>query len=121
MARPGPHSSIYYTYLPTSFCCTCKCCILKSFNGSFWRGWFRVLGYICRLIYFFTLYTMHACAIIGGSRGVPLAHAPPPPTGSNSFIFAYVFAEKHPCRRSALPQRLGAPQTRNPGSATGHI
>ena len=29
--------------------------------------------------------------------------APPPTTGSNSFVFAYVFAEKHMCRRSASP------------------
>ena len=26
-----------------------------------------------------------------------------PPTGSNSFIFAHVFTEKHTCRRSAPP------------------
>ena len=34
-----------------------------------------------------------------------------PPTGSNSFIFTYVFAEKHLRRRSAPPpQQLGTPQ-----------
>ena len=35
---------------------------------------------------------------------------PPPPTVSNSFVFTYVFAKKCPRRRSAPPQRLGAPQ-----------
>ena len=37
----------------------------------------------------------------------------PPPMGPNSFIFAYIFTEKHPCRRSTPPS-MG-----NPGSATG--
>ena len=36
----------------------------------------------------------------------------PPPTGSNSFVFTYVFAEKHTCRRSAPPQQVGAPPQR---------
>ena len=36
---------------------------------------------------------------------------PPPPTGPNSFIFTYVFTEKHLCRRLAPPpMRVGAPQ-----------
>ena len=35
--------------------------------------------------------------------GAPPACAPPPPTGSNSLIFAYIFTEKHPRRRSAPP------------------
>ena len=48
--------------------------------------------------------------------------APPactPTTGSNSFIFTYIFAEKHPRRRSAPLQWLGTPPppTGNPGSA----
>ena len=34
---------------------------------------------------------------------------PPPPTGSNSFVFAYVFAKKCPRWRSVPPQWLGAP------------
>ena len=33
----------------------------------------------------------------------------PFPTGSNSFIFACVFAKKCSCRRSVPPQRVGAP------------
>ena len=42
----------------------------------------------------------------------------PPPTGPNSFIFTYVFTEKHLCRRLAPPpMRVGAPPTGNPGSA----
>ena len=45
---------------------------------------------------------------IGGSRG--RRRRAPPQTGSNSFVFAYVFAEKHPRQRSAPPQQLGAPQ-----------
>ena len=44
--------------------------------------------------------------IQGGAAGAP-------PMGSNSFIFAHVFAEKHPRRR------LVPPPTGNPGSATG--
>ena len=49
------------------------------------------------------------------------AHAPPPPpppTGPNSFIFAYIFAEKHPRRRSTPPLTGPRPPTGNPGSAT---
>ena len=38
--------------------------------------------------------------------------ARPPPTGPNSFVFTYVFTEKHLCRRLAPP-------TGNPGSAPG--
>ena len=38
-----------------------------------------------------------------------------PPTGSNSFVFVYVFVKKRPLRRSAPPP----PPTGNPGSATG--
>ena len=38
---------------------------------------------------------------IGGSRGACRAHAPP--TGPNSFVFAYIFAEKHPRQRSTPP------------------
>ena len=34
-----------------------------------------------------------------------------PPTGPNSFIFAYYFTEKHPCQRSMPPPswRTGPP------------
>ena len=38
--------------------------------------------------------------IQGGAAG-----ARPPPTGSISFVFAYVFVEKCTCRRLAPPQR----------------
>ena len=49
--------------------------------------------------------------IIGGSRGG--AAAPPtPPTGSISFVFAYVFAKKCTHRRLVPPQRVGAPPQR---------
>ena len=42
---------------------------------------------------------------------------PPPPTERNSFVFAFVFAEKHPHRRLAsYSQWVGAPSS--PGSAT---
>ena len=44
---------------------------------------------------------------IGGSKGG--AAGAPPPTGSNSFVFAYVFAKKCPCRRLVPPQWLGTP------------
>ena len=46
--------------------------------------------------------------------------ARPPPTGSISFVFAYVFAKKCTHRRLAPPQQVGAPPTGNPGSATDH-
>ena len=46
----------------------------------------------------------------GGATGVRL----PPPMGSNSFVFTFIFAKKHPNRRSVPP-----PTTGNPGSATG--
>ena len=42
---------------------------------------------------------------------------PPPPAGPNSFIFAYVSAEKCPCQRLAPPQTGRRPLTGNPGSA----
>ena len=41
-----------------------------------------------------------------------------PPTGSNSFIFTYVFTKKHPHRRSVPPQQLNTPPMGNPGSTT---
>ena len=43
----------------------------------------------------------------GGAAGAS------PPTGSNSFIFAYVFAKKCPHRRSALPPNGSAPPQRD--------
>ena len=39
-----------------------------------------------------------------------------PPTGPNSFIFAYIFAKRYPHWKS--PQWVHAPPTGNPGSAT---
>ena len=51
--------------------------------------------------------------IQGGAAGTCIP--PPPPTGSISFLFAYVFAEKCMRRRSAPPS------TGNPGSATGYV
>ena len=51
--------------------------------------------------------------------GACWAHAPP--RGPNSFIFAYIFAEKHPRRRSTPPQRVHIPPTVNPGSAIGTV
>ena len=44
-----------------------------------------------------------------------------PPTGSISFIFAYIFAKKCMRRRLAPPQWVGAPLTGNPGSATENV
>ena len=40
-----------------------------------------------------------------------------PPSGPNSFVSAYIFTEKHPCRRSTPPHGSILP-TGNPGSAT---
>ena len=55
-----------------------------------------------------------ATLTIGGSRGRRRrAPTPPPPTGSISFVFAHVFAEKCTRRRLAAP-----PPTGNPGSTT---
>ena len=63
---------------------------------------------------------MQVTSTLADPRGVPLACTPSPPTGSNSFIFAYIFAEKCPHRRLVSPQWLSVPpQTGNPGSATG--
>ena len=57
---------------------------------------------------------------IGGSRGGHAWHMPP--MGPNSFIFAYIFTEKCPRRRS-MPSPNGCmpPRTGNPGSATDEI
>ena len=55
-------------------------------------------------------------ADLGGAAG-----ARPPQTGSISFIFTYVFAEKCTRQRLVPPQWVGAPPpppTGNPGSAT---
>ena len=49
----------------------------------------------------------NALADPGGAAGTC------PPNRIQSFIFAYVFAKKHPCQRLAPP-----PPTGNPGSAT---
>ena len=47
---------------------------------------------------------------IGGSRGTTSTH---PPTGSNSFVFAHVLAERHVCQRSApLPNGSAPPPQR---------
>ena len=43
---------------------------------------------------------------------------PPSPTGSISFIFAYIFAKKCTHWRLAPPQQVGTPPRGNPGSAT---
>ena len=40
--------------------------------------------------------------------GVPLADPPTPPMEPNSFVFAYILAEKHSCRALAT-NRVGAP------------
>ena len=42
---------------------------------------------------------------IGGSRGAYRVQAPH--TGPNSFIFAYIFAKKHPHQRSTPPPPYG--------------
>ena len=49
--------------------------------------------------------------------GVCPAHATP--VGPNSFVFAYIFVEKHPCWKSTPPLMGPRPPTGNPGSATG--
>ena len=61
------------------------------------------------------MYGQNVTQFIGGSRGALPAH---PPTGSISFVFAYVFAEKCMRRRLAPLQRVGASPTGNSGSAT---
>ena len=54
--------------------------------------------------------------IQGGAGGVPS----PPPTGSNSFVFAFIFAKKHPHQRS-VPPPARRPPMGNPGSATAYL
>ena len=56
--------------------------------------------------------THRPLADLGGVLG---AH---PPMGPNSFIFAYIFTEKHLCRRSMPPLTGARPPMGNPGSAT---
>ena len=46
------------------------------------------------------------CALVDPGGVLP-AHAPP--TGSNSFVFAYVFTEKHPRQRLAPPNGSETP------------
>ena len=41
-----------------------------------------------------TYHTILTFMFIGGSRGGRAGHTPPP-TGPNSFIFTYIFTEKH--------------------------
>ena len=41
-----------------------------------------------------------------------------PPTGPNSFVLAYIFAEKHLCQRFTPPLPGPPPPTGNPGLAT---
>ena len=65
------------------------------------------------------LYRLYLCPFVekyccylssGGSTYKSFRRAPPP-TGPNSFVFTYVFTEKHLCQRLAPPQmRVGAPQ-----------
>ena len=43
---------------------------------------------------------------VGGTTGAQ----PSPPTESNSFIFTYVFAEKHPHQRLVPPMAWHSPQ-----------
>ena len=50
---------------------------------------------------------------LGGGR----AGNTPPPMGPNSFVFTYIFTEKHP-HRGSTPPTGPRPPTGNPGSAT---
>ena len=50
---------------------------------------------------------------IGGSRGRAITR---PPTGPNSFVFAYIFTEKCPRWRKEPPKMGPRPLTGNPGS-----
>ena len=57
-------------------------------------------------------------ALVDPGRGA-CWHAPSPATGSNSFIFAYVFAKiARVGGRRPSPPMAGRPPTGNPGSAT---
>ena len=53
--------------------------------------------------------------IIGGSRGL---RRRTPPNRVQFFRFCICFHQKVPMSEFGAPQRLGAPPTRNPGSAT---
>ena len=60
--------------------------------------------------------------VSGGSTYKSFRRPPPPPTGPNSFVFTYVFTEKHLCQRLVPPpMRVGAPPMRNPGSAPDRV
>ena len=69
---------------------------------------------VVKMSCFYVFYVPEAVADPGGTAGM----RPTPQRGSISFIFAYVFAKKCTCWRSATPQWVGAPPTGNPGSAT---
>ena len=58
-------------------------------------------------------------ALFGKNALADLAGVPGacPPMGPNSFIFAYIFAKKHPHQRSTPPNG-STPPMGNPGSAT---
>ena len=59
------------------------------------------------------LYFRHTITIsnISGSGG-DATSVPPPQTGSNSFVFTYIFTKKCLRQRSVPPQWLGAPPQR---------
>ena len=58
---------------------------------------------------------MHALADPGGAAGVP----PPPPQQDQFLSFSHMFSLKSVRIGGWHPQRVGAPPTGNPGSATG--
>ena len=64
------------------------------------------------------VYHIKSLADPGGATGM---RPPPPPIGSNSFVFTYVFAKKCPHRRLVLPNSSAPPPTGNSGSATVNI
>ena len=64
------------------------------------------------MIYFTLAYYFTLTVTIGGSRRACQVHTPSP-MGPNSFVFAYIFAKKHPCWRStSLPLTAARPPLR---------
>ena len=58
----------------------------------------------------FSVKVKKSTVVIGGSRG--RRRCTPPSTGSNSFVFPYIFAEKHMHRRLAPRSNGSAPPQR---------
>ena len=79
------------------------------FTALFMTSPLTVYGYVKIMCFAGVSKKLEDLFNIGGSGGAA-GTCPRPRTGSNSFVFAYVFTEKCLCWRLAPPQWLGVPQ-----------